>query len=292
MSRLQFWCALLLGWFFVFYNAERLYEPINIASFIYALAAVAALAIIACPALHRCKLQLVFMVLAPIYVILKLVFRYHLDQVHLPIVVTEITALVITVLLARRLGQVFEEVRRTVANSMLKKHKHRSQSFKHGQREIHREMRRARTYRRPLALLAIQPTSATFAAALNRFLEDVQRETIRDYAKAQLAGVLSDETKACDIIMHRNEHFVTLLPETTREQALALATRLAAAAKEKLDFELKLGLSIFPDEEVTFVRLLERAEHQMAEGGLIPDGEIPLPDGAPHTNGELTHAKH
>ena len=290
MQRLQIWCALLLGWFFVFYNTERLYAPINIASFIYVLAALAALAIVLWAPLHRAPLYVVFLVLAPIYIGLKLSLRYALDSAHLPITVTEITALAVTVLLARQLGHALEEVRGAIAGTMLSKVRNRSRSFKAGQREIHREMRRARIYRRPLALLSVAPTADTLSMSLNRFVQEVQRETIRDYAKAQLAGLISEQTKACDIIMHRNGHFVTLLPETSREEALALAERVEAAAKEQLGLNLKVGLSIFPDEEITFVRLLERAEHQMHKGEHPARSEESTAATNGHTNGDLTSA--
>ena len=262
MTRLQAWCALMFGWLFVLYNTERLYAPINLASFVYLLALVLAVAIVVWPPLHRVPLYLAFVTLVPLFLLLKFWLHYPLRD-HLPITVTEICALWVTVVIARQIGHALEDVRRAVAGIFLGKYRNRSRSFKTGQREVHREMRRARTYRRPLALLAIAPSEHTLQLSLNRFIQEVQQEIIRDYAKAQLAGLLAEETKACDIIMHRNEHFVTLLPETSRDEALAVARKLEAAAYEQLGLKLNVGLSTFPEEEITFVKLLERAEQQM-----------------------------
>jgi len=46
MIRLRFWIAATLVWLLGFYNIERFHEPLNIASFVYVLAAVVAIAIV------------------------------------------------------------------------------------------------------------------------------------------------------------------------------------------------------------------------------------------------------
>jgi hypothetical protein len=125
---------------------------------------------------------------------------------------------------------------------------------------MYREVRRARNYRRPLALLAISTSGDDHDAPLNHFIEEVQRERVREYVAARIAHLLSNEMKDCDIITRRNAHFVVLVPEVSHSEAAALLKKLEATAKEKLGFDLKTGLATFPDQEVTFEGLVQRAE--------------------------------
>ena len=82
----------------------------------------------------------------------------------------------------------------------------------------------------------------------------------------RIAELLSKEMKASDIITRRNGHFVTVLPETSRQGAARLIEKLTRSARENLGLKLTVGLSVFPEEEITFVKLLERAEANMADG--------------------------
>jgi hypothetical protein len=97
-------------------------------------------------------------------------------------------------------------------------------------------------------------------ASRDRLLDELQREHLERYTLGQLGRLLAERTKDSDVITRRDDHFVAVLPETRREAAEEIARRLAAEAAEKLGLTLHVGLSSFPDEEVTFEKLLERAE--------------------------------
>jgi hypothetical protein len=125
---------------------------------------------------------------------------------------------------------------------------------------MYREVRRARNFRRPLAVFAISTASDDQSAPLNRFIEEVQQERVREYVAARIAHLLTNEMKDCDIITRRNAHFVVLVPEVGFAEAAALLKKLESTAKEKLGLELKTGLATFPDQEVTFEGLVQRAE--------------------------------
>jgi hypothetical protein len=166
----------------------------------------------------------------------------------------------ITVVLARKIGQSLHEFRAAVFDVMCNQLYKSSRPFLTGQAEMYREVRRARSFHRPLALLAVSATSEVQDVPLNRFIEEVQRETVREYVAARIAHVLTEETKDCDIITRRNGHFIILVPEVSRVEAETLLKRLESTAQEKLGLDLKLGLATFPDEEVTFEGLVQRAE--------------------------------
>ena len=98
---------------------------------------------------------------------------------------------------------------------------------------------------------------------LIRFVKDAQQEIIHQYVAARIAGMLMVELQDCDVITRRNNHFVALLPEASRESVDTLVQKLETAAQEQLGLKLKIGLSTFPDEAVTFESLLENAEAKM-----------------------------
>jgi hypothetical protein len=166
----------------------------------------------------------------------------------------------------------------------LVRHLHdRSHSFEKGQGEIYREIRRARRYHRPLTLLAVSPKDGAVKVSLDRFIREFQRDTVDKYITARVAEFLSSAMKDCDIITHRNGHFIMLLPETDREKAKEVVASLETAARESLGLDLKFGLSVFPEEEVTFVSLLERAESHLHNGS----GQ----ESKAHGNGHATKAE-
>jgi GGDEF domain-containing protein len=86
-----------------------------------------------------------------------------------------------------------------------------------------------------------------------------------------VADVLSQEVSHCDLIARRNDHFIMLLPETDREGANALARRLKETVEARLGLNLQAGTACFPEQEVTFTGLLERAELEMRREN--PDSE-------------------
>lgn len=263
MNRLRYWFLAFFAWSFGMYNVERLHAPLNLASFIYVLAAVAALLIVVRPALSRAAPAALLMGVLPLVLAFKVYLGYEVGGEHLPITVTELFAVGVTILLAQRVGRSFEELRESLLLTIVGDRQDRSQAFSNGQAELYREVRRARLYGRPLALLAMRVQSDGKRLGTDRIAREFRRDTRQAYLRARLAALLGGELKDSDLLTVRGDHFVALLPETDAATAGDQARRLAAAAREHLDLRLDVGLSAFPDEEVTFVKLLERAEERM-----------------------------
>jgi GGDEF domain-containing protein len=136
--------------------------------------------------------------------------------------------------------------------------------FDTGQSQIYQEIRRARRYQRPATLLAIGAKQHEIQESLDRFIADAQYEIIDRYVEARIAEFLSTELGDLNIILQRDDHFIVLLPEADRDDALEIMNRLRAAGQESLGLELEIGLATFPDEAVTFETLLQNAEDEMA----------------------------
>jgi hypothetical protein len=260
MRHLQFWFVALIVWFVGLYNIERYHEPINLTAVFYGLTAVVAVLLLLWPTFQRVPLPQLMLMPIPVLLAIKFILGYRLIGARLPVTITEIVFIEITVVLCHRIGRALSDFRAAVFDVMCSQTYNSSRPFQTGQAEMYREVRRARNYRRPLALFAVSTASDNHNAPLNHFIEEVQRERVREYVAARIAHLLSNEMKDCDIITRRNSHFVILVPEVSRPEAEALLKKLEGTAKEKLGLDLKSGLATFPDQEVTFEGLVQRAE--------------------------------
>lgn len=277
MIRSQFWLLALISWLFFLYNIERLSEPINLASFLYVFVIVCANLIILVRALRRTPFYKSFLLALPPFFFLKVYFGYEIGGTNLPITVTEICAIGITMFLTQRVTWHLEEFRDAISQLTIGRLEEGTHTFEEGQGHIYREVRRARLYKRPAALLAISVDVGTTDVEISRFIKEAQHEIIQRYVAARTAELLVEELKDSDVITKRNDHFIVLLPESDREVAAKIVDRLTAGIEKKLGLACKIGFSTFPDEAVTFESLLLQAESTMSKappaeqrGGTMP----------------------
>lgn len=271
MRQLRYFIMALVAWFFIFYNIERLIAPINLASFVYVFAVAITVLLLLSVQLVRLALPWLFAIILPLYFAIKWLLGLEIGGANLPLTITELSAIIITTGLARMIGVQLEEWRKIVTSLTIGDLHAEHQPFETGQAQIYREIRRARRHQRSAALLAIAAVdSSTESVAkrlqgtpLYRFLEEVQRETLDKYVSARIAELLVAELGDLAIVTKRDDHFVTLLPETDGDRVQEIMRKLQVAAKEKLGLQLKIGATTFPDKAVTFETMLENAEAEM-----------------------------
>lgn len=263
MSRLRLWITATAVWFFVFYNVERLQGAIDIASFVYGYAAVITTLSICVRPLQRVSAILQLAVYSLGFIAIKYSLGYELIGPALPLTITEICSIGLTLYLSRGVAEAILLMEDSTADAALVQLDNQLASFETGQAELYREIRRARQYQRPLALVAIGPTNQSVNQSLHRFVEEVHHKAIERYIHARVAEVLSKECSQCDLIARRNNHFVMVLPETDQGGASTVAQRLKSSIEAKLGLAVHTGTACFPGQEVTFTGLLERAEAEM-----------------------------
>lgn len=271
MRQLRYLTIALCGWFFLLYNIERLIAPIDIASFVYVFAVAITALLLLSAQLCQLAMPWLFVIILPIYFGLKWAFGLESGGDQLALTITELSALTVTTILARMISLQIEEWRKVVTSLTIGDLHDEHQPFETGQAQIYREIRRARRHQRAAALLAVtavetsgeSTTKRLQETPLYRFVEEVRAETLEKYVSARLAELLVAELGDLAIVTKRNNHFVTLLPETDRERLQEITRKLQVAAKEKLGLQLKIGMSTFPDEAVTFESMLENAETEM-----------------------------
>jgi hypothetical protein len=272
MTQLRYLFVIATIWFFGLYNIERLAEPINIASFVYVFVAVCAVLIMLLPRLQKMPTHWLAGLALVSFLSLKLQLGYGLFGQQLPLTVTEICAIGVTMFLATQIGQRLEELRAVVTNLTIGQAGAGTQPFVEGQGQIYREIRRARRHQRPVTLLAISVTEDVADVSterfnrdvpLRRFIAEIQKELVEKYTQTRVAELLIENFEDSAVITQRDDHFVTLLPETNQEEAVEIVNQLQETLTEKMGLHLKVGISTFPDEAVTFENLLERAEAKM-----------------------------
>jgi hypothetical protein len=272
MRRLHYLATPLVLWFFFLYNIERLIEPMNLAPFLYVYTALCAVLVIALPHGKRLTLGGLIIITEIVYLAIKRQLGDELAGPLLSTTLTEMSAVAITVWVSHLIGMRLEYLQETLTSLAVGQINEEVQSFDSGQGLIYREIRRARRYGRPLALLAVaaageprkgQHNNGAEPLPLQRFAGEMQREFLRRYLLTQLANLLVETLDDSAIITQRAGHFVILLPEIGDEQLAELRKQLERAAEEKINLKLRIGASTFPDRAVTFERLLEQAEAQM-----------------------------
>jgi hypothetical protein len=269
INRLRLACAALAGWLFLLFNVERFHAPLNVGSFVYVIAAVTAVVIVGIKPLAPLPFR--WLVAAPVAVLLllKSYWGYPLVGQALPITVVEICALSVTVALAHQIAVRLNIIDKASAGMIADEPGRQPVSLETAQSAMYREVRRARQHDRPLAVLAVASTGQSVNATQERLLRELERELLDKYTNARIADLLAKETSDHGIVTHCNRHFLVLLPETDRAAAEDIVRQLNASVKTALGLKLRVGVSTFPDEEVTLVGLLQRAEAAMRDRGSI-----------------------
>lgn len=263
MAKLRIWIAATIAWMLIFFSIERFHEPLNLASFVYVLASVAAIVVVALQRRNSASLGFLLLSMLCLHLGLKATLGYQVFGTNLPITVTEACALLITVLLAQRIAACMDEFEEGATDVMTMHLGSRSSPFESGQADLYREIRRARQFKRRASVLAMTTDGTSTSVALNRLIEEVQHNALRRYIDARIGKLLSDQTKDCDIIAFNRDHFVVLLPEASLEHANRVSERLQQIAHETLGLRMQIGTATFPEQEVTLTGLLSRAENEM-----------------------------
>jgi hypothetical protein len=260
MTKLRLWIALLLTWLLLFFNIERFHEPLNIASFVYVLAALIAILIVVLRSDQGLRFASLVGASLVSLIMLKWALGYRIIGPGLPITVTEVSALLITAgfgwLIAQGIRE-FEANAHQVLNMHFDSH---TPSLDTSQAQLYREVRRSRKFGRPLTLLALSASNAETPGLVTRYLEEIQQRGIRKYIDARLAQLLSDSISDSDILAYGNNRFFVLCPELTHDKAQDVIGRLASSAQDQLGLDLQIGSASFPNEEVTLGGLLAKAE--------------------------------
>lgn len=265
MKRMRFLVAILVIWLFLFYNIERLSKPINITDVAYTFLPFVAVLTILISRLHKAPLGVLLVVPILIFLALKAWLKSSVWGTSLPLTVTEVCAIAVTIILARWVSNGVREFESAINRLTIGRADALPEPFSTGQAEMYREVRRARRHQRPLALMAIGVEEQSIQVVLDRMVQEAQHAMIRQYALTDVARALCDELADYNIIARRNDHFLALLPEVASEELDNLVNRLRQAVFERVGVTLQIGTASFPDDALTFESLVKKAMEEMSK---------------------------
>jgi hypothetical protein len=250
--------AATIGWLFLLFNIERIYEPINLASFVYALAAVGGMLMLLFRPLREAALYRPIGVALAVHIIIKCLLGYAISTENLLLTFTEAMAIAVTMGLAAVIGRNTDRFTQATHDLALMHRPDALPSVEEAEPAFHREIRRARRHGRPLSLVTLRPLPESLLQARPRFAVRLERELTGRYLFGLMADALLKGTKSDDLIARSADGFTLLLPETSREQAEQLAARLAGLCSVVLGIETRTIVAGFPDDELTMSGLLAR----------------------------------
>lgn len=263
MNRIRNTIGILLIWFFLFYNIERINEPINIASFVYVYVLISSLAMLFFRPLLRTRFFWLFLISISPYFVLKVWYYQNLLGLSLPLTITEMAAIGLTIFLSRQLAYELVEMRETVTNMIINPLTKGINPFETSQNQINKEIRRARQHQQEVSLLAVRVSEPSLQLNRNRFIRELENEIIQKYINARVGKIFVDQLHITDIVSQRGDQFVILLPQTGKEDTSKIAHRLQSNAQDMLGITIKIGAATFPEEALTFEELMESAEQKM-----------------------------
>jgi hypothetical protein len=263
MYEMRKWMTLTIFWLFFFFNVERIYEPLNIASFVYVVATILAGAVVLIPPLTRTTASWLIGGTTILVIVVKWMLGYSVGGTAIPITVTEALAVTITVVLTSRIATSMRLFEDSVAELTTLHWSSRPSDFEEIEPEVVREVRRARQFERPLSMIVLSPKLDKSELAIHRTIEEIQRRNARQILEARTLQTLRDALHDCDIVAVRNRNFVITLAESDREKAWEIATRLHSSLRSELGLDSRFGIASFPSDEVTLTGLLLRAETEL-----------------------------
>ncbi len=262
MQRMRFLVATLIIWLFFFYTIERFSSLVDITGVAYAFVPIMAALIILVPSLHRVSLGVLLTVPVLVFLVLKIMGRHEWGSA-IPLTVTEVCIIALTIILARWVSNGVDEFEKAVAHITIGHPEQLPKSFATGQVEMYRELKRARHYDRPLTMMAIGVEDNSVRIALDRMVREVQQAMMKQYVLSDIAKTLCDQLEDYNIIAQQNSHFLVLLPEVASEELVTFGNRLRTTTSEKMGVTLQIGMASFPDDAVTFDSLVGKAVEEM-----------------------------
>lgn len=262
--------AVTIGWLFLLFNIERIYEPINLASFVYALAALGGMLMLLFRPLRDAALYRPIGIALASHIIVKCLLGYAISIENLLLTFSEAIAIAVTMGLAAMIGRNTDRFTKATHDLALMHRPDSVPSLEEAEPAFDREIRRARRHSRPLSLVTLRPLPESLLQARPAFAVRLERELVGRYVFGLIAQALLEGTKSHDLIARSADGFTLLLPETNREQAEQMAARLSSLCSVVLGIEAHTIVAGFPDDELTMSGLLARA-------GSSPDAQQSRP---------------
>jgi GGDEF domain-containing protein len=260
MKKLRLWTTVLIIWLIFLFNIERLNSPINIRAYTYIFVAIIAVISLVWPRLRWLPYRALMLTSIPAFLLFKAFWNGHpIGGEALPLTVTQVSAIILTGLIARQIHYGLREFEDVITNITFGQIGNLPKPFSEMQSSIYREVRRARRYQRPLSVITLKIDERSIQVALPKMIKAVQQAMMKQYVLANVTRILDDDIDDFGTITLRDDCFILVLPEKTANEAHLIAQRLENAVQEKVSVEVETGTASLPNEAITFEALVELA---------------------------------
>ncbi len=268
MAKFRLLLISLAAWQILLFNLERPDilsggRNIDLASFVYVLAAMVMVGMLMMPDLGKERIELVVVPTMVLYVILKIYVSIRrelmVDTMFVYISITEVAVLLITVWIARNVSVAVASFEDAVETTVLGTDKLRVLPMAEGEEQINHELFRARRFDRPVSILYLRNTLLDGMRSSFGQQFDLEAAFRRRYLQARIAQLAEAMTYRSDIIAWHNDNLVICLPETTKEHATQFAQQLHEMLKMRLNLSIKMGLATFPYDALIYSDLIDAA---------------------------------
>jgi GGDEF domain-containing protein len=220
---------------------------------------IVAILIIVIPQVHQAPRWTLVTFSVLTFLPLRICAGYSPPGAALPLTVTEVCAVALTVVLAYGLNNSIRELEVAIVRIIVGPTTELTSSLSDGQDDMHRELRRARFFGRPLALMILGIEDGSLQVTLDRVIEEVQQALANHYILVQVSKILCDKLEDYNIIALQGNRFCILLPEMTPEMVHHLTNDIRRAVSEGVGISLQMGTASFPNDGTTFDSLMEKA---------------------------------
>ncbi|MCC6904765.1 MAG: hypothetical protein IT326_02915 [Anaerolineae bacterium] len=260
MYKLRIWLSVLIAWLVLFYNIERVTEPLNIASFVYVFVPVTAGIVLLVPRVSKRTYLIAYIIfILLIYVVLKFIFPRP-SSLFISAAIIEVVSIIFTVVLVKQVGNFLWDFEDTIENLTFHQIGLPPRLYETTETEdLYREVKRSRRFRHSLSLLVLRPQFDPRSIQLNRVMVELQKTMAERYIQARVAKLLSDTLRDIDLVVVSGQEYIVMLPETDAEEAQKTSVRLQRAVTEELGIDVAVGSAAFPQEAVTLRGLIETA---------------------------------
>lgn len=269
MAKYRILLIVTFAWLTVLFNVERIdlfeYEPlINLDTLVYVISLGVTLAIVAYPNLGQVNFLVSAGGLTLFYVVLALLTRPNWANRDPLLPVLEIAALLLTLVLMRRVSDAILEFEMTVESFVLDVNGTRLLPRTEGAEEFNHEMYRARRFERPFAMVYVEIPPVKIKSGEEEIETDYVKWKITDsfkkrYLQVQLAKAISHLTYQGDLIIEYDNAIVVGLPETNENEATVFMVQLHKLVRSQFGEDTRIGSAVFPNDGLIFEDLVKVA---------------------------------
>lgn len=230
---------------------------------VFGIAVLTVLGMLIFPDLGTSRLQMILVGVGLLYLAAGGVGLLEHSLTDVPVVVTELFMLGVTVYLVRMLSVVVSNLEQILENVITGKEDSRILSQASGEDTVNAELFRARRFNRPVGFIFLNLNGVEELKPSRAEQVSYQYVLQRSYLKARVGQLAESFLYHTDPIAWHGEDLVICLPETNREQAEELARKIYDLIRSQLNIRVPLGIASFPDDGLIYADLIRVASNSL-----------------------------